>query len=114
MSEGNFDALLSSVLGNEELMGKISSIMSSHNGNQDESLPEVINAVSSTLGIKSDDMTKKQDEAIPISNVKGIPDFSRNTRLLSALRPYLSEKRAQMVDSILKLEQLAEIMKLTR
>ena len=75
MSEGNFDALLSSVLGNEELMGKISSIMSSHNGNQDESLPEVINAVSSTLGIKSDDMTKKQDEAIPISNVKGIPDF---------------------------------------
>lgn len=119
MSEASFEDMLSSVIGNEALMGKISSIMSSHGGNQDESLGEVIEAISSSIGTKSSESEKSESTSEIKSDakeaiLKGMPNFSRNAKLLSALRPYLSEKRAQMVDSILRLEQLAEIMKLTR
>jgi hypothetical protein len=34
--------------------------------------------------------------------------------LLIALRPYLSDKRAELVDQLLKLESLTELMKLAR
>ena len=117
MSEGDFESTLSSVLGNEELMNKISSVISANNGDKDASLPEVIQLLSSTVGAENEGSRGEEDEKKK-SDVREVSkkgrDFSKNARLLSALRPYLSEKRAMMIDSILKIEQIAEIMKLTR
>lgn len=111
MSEQSFENVLSSIMGNEALMGKISSIMSSHNGDKDEALPEVIEAISASMGDKkSDDGDSKNEKtSVPVSKRGG----GRNDLLL-ALRPYLSEKRAKMIDQLLKMDQLAEIIKLTR
>lgn len=104
----SFDGALSGILGNEELMSKISSILGSHSGNKEEALPEVMEAISSTLGKENGD---NKEEKVPKSVSEG--GASMNS-LLSALRPYLSEKRAALVDQLLKLEGLAEIIKLTR
>ena len=104
----SFEGALSGILGNEELMGKISSILGSHSGNKEEALPEVVEAISSTLGKGNDE--KKEEKAPRSVSENGA---SLNS-LLSALRPYLSEKRAALVDQLLKLEGLAEIIKLTR
>ncbi len=111
MSESSFESTLSSIMGNEALMSKISSIMSSHNGNRDESLPEVIEAISSSLG---DDKNQENDEKSQKSVESVSKKATSKDALLVALRPYLSDKRAKMIDQLLKLEQIAEIIKLTR
>ena len=119
MSEG-FESLLSSVLGNEELMSKISSIAGTHGQNQDEALPEVIEAIASSIPSqgKGNEVDKENVEAsVKESFEPAFKDFkasSNSTRLLQALRPYLSEKRAHIIDSILRAEQIAELMRLTR
>ena len=107
MSEPSFDTLLSSVLGNEELLNKISGIASSHE-NSDEALSEVIKTIATTIDVpKLEDSDKKDSSLIR-------KDKSKNTKLLVALKPYLSDKRAQMIDNILRIEQIAELIKLTR
>ncbi|MBO5374793.1 MAG: hypothetical protein J6A54_05040 [Clostridia bacterium] len=107
MSESSFEDALSSIMGNEELMSKISAIASSHGGNSDEALPEVIEAISSSLGRDSEKKEHREKQKSTFSH-------SKNAKLLLALRPFLSEKRGQLIDSILKVEQIAEIMKLSR
>lgn len=111
MSEGGFESLLSSVLGNEELMQKISGIASAHSNNKDEALPEVIDAIASSMGSPSD---KNEKEEMDKKKDRGRFDFSKSSRLLLALKPYLSEKRCHMIDSILRVEQIAEFMRVTR
>lgn len=108
MAEQSFEEILSSVIGNEELMSKVSAIAKAHDGNQDEALPEVIEAISSSFG--------KEESKKDFDNSKGKKffDYSKNSKLLLALRPYLSEKRAHMIDTILKVEQIAEFMKVNK
>ena len=120
MKNEGFENALSSVLGNEDLMSKISSIVESKKGDKEASLPEVIDLISS-FG-KNDDASQKAEngkEEVKTASVKGgfgfnLPSFSKNTELLCALKPYLSEKRANMLDSLLKIEQITEIMKRTK
>lgn len=109
MSEGGFDTLLSSVLGNEELMSKISGIASAHSQNSDEALPEVIEAIASSMNTPREDGKDKEQE-----RGRARLDHSKSTKLLVALKPYLSDKRAHMIDNILRVEQIAEIIKITR
>lgn len=108
MSDNSFEGALSGILGNEELMSKISSIVGAHSGNKEEALPEVVEAISSTLGGSKPE--KPEQNVLGSVSKKG----SSMNSLLVALRPYLSEKRASLVDQLLKLEGLAEIIKLTR
>ena len=108
MSNESLESALSGILGNEELMSKISSIVGAHSGNKEEALPEVVEAISSTLGNEKDD---EKDENVSGSVQKR---GSSMNSLLVALRPYLSEKRASLIDQLLKLEGLTEILKLTR
>ncbi len=122
MSENGIESALSSVLGNEELMKKISLAVEGKGGNKEASLPEVIDLISSSFKKEGESKSIEQENDIEASSVidgKGksgfnIPSFSRNSDLLCALKPYLSEKRVAMLDNILKIEQIAEIMKITR
>jgi len=49
-------------------------------------------------------------------DVSAFPSHSSrdSATLLRAMKPFLSKERCDMVDNILKFEQLAEIVKLTR
>ena len=122
MSNGSLDSALSSVIGNEELMSKISTVLNSNNKDMEKSLPEVMSLISDSIGASSEKKTdndEKSDTPPAESSAfegifKGLNGLSRNRALLCALRPYLSEKRGQMIDSLLKLEQIGEIMKIAR
>ena len=122
MAEGNVNEVLSSVLGNAELMNKISGIISSSKSeNKEDALPEVIEAISKEVNVNgSKKDTEKAENAS--TNEEKSRDVSVLTShsgrdsaaLLKAMKPFLSKERCDMVDNILKFEQLAEIVKLTR
>ena len=126
MSELKLEGALSSILENDDLMNKISGILSSHDGDANASLPDVIDLLSSTMGVgKGDDTADSPLEDATIeadeASSKGssglevlLSSVSRSSALLCALKPYLSEKRSQMIDSILKIEKITQIMKLVR
>ncbi len=123
MSEARLEDTLSSILGNEELMGKISGILNSHNGDTNESLPDVVGLLRSSLGT-DDSANPAGDDSSPVEEQPQnegrsgfdsiVSSVSRCSSLLCALKPYLSEKRVQMIDNILKIEKITQIMKLTR
>lgn len=127
MNDEGFEKTLSSVIGNDALMGKIADIMNKNGGDKDASLSEVISVISSSLGngekeeIKEEAKSEQKDDAEAHKvfsegrhgAFSGL-SYSRNSELLTALKPYLSDKRAEMVDSLLKIEKIAEIMKIAR
>ena len=112
MSNDGFESMISSVIGNEELMNKISSALSSHNGDTSSAIPEVMEMISSSIGTDKSSSQEAKRESSELG--KGSLDFSKNLKLLLALKPFLSEKRAQRIDNILKFEKIAEIIKFTR
>lgn len=126
MSDLKLEGVLSSILENDDLMNKISGILSSHEGDTNASLPDVIGLLSSTMGINQGDdagksspppneSSEKRDEGTGSHGLESLlSTVSRSSALLCALKPYLSEKRAQMIDSILKIEKITQIMKLVR
>lgn len=122
MSNESLDSALSSIIGNEELMSKISSVVNSNNKDMEKSLPEVMSLISESIGGSSEKKPNNDEKSDTVSTepstfdgiFKGLDGLSRNHALLCALRPYLSEKRGQMIDSLLKLEQIGEIMKIAR
>ncbi len=113
MSEGGFEEILSSVMGNEELMKKISGIANAHSKNTEEALPEVIEAITSSMNVSQESNAKPEENHEKKHDAKRF-DYSKSSKLLLALKPYLSDKRCQMIDSILRVEQIAEFMKITR
>ena len=120
MSEMKLEQTLSALLGNDDIMSKISDILSSHNGDTNESIPDVISLLSSVVGEQGEPSTEEAPDAAVGNNVgtKGLDmilsGVARSSALLCALRPYLNEKRGQMIDSILKIEKITQIMKLAR
>ena len=138
MSDNNFETTLSSLFANEDLMSKISEIAKQNTGGDISSaIPEVMNILSSS-GVSSeksvDDSPKNtEDESekevfagkVETSDFsdgmfprKALESFgksiSKNSQLLRALKPYLSHERAEMIDSIIRISQIADIMKFAK
>ena len=122
MAEGNVNAMLSSVLGNEELMKKISGIISSSKSeNKEDVLPDVISAMASEINIKeakdssekTEEVSKKEEKPVDVS-VFSSHSSKDSAALLKAIKPFLSKERCDMVDNLLKFEQLSELIKFTR
>ncbi|MBQ8392495.1 MAG: hypothetical protein IJX51_01870 [Clostridia bacterium] len=127
MAEENINDMLSSVLGNEELMNKISSIVKDTGGG-DDALAKVVEVMSKNVGTeapqnKNENNDTKEDATVsaPINEEKSkrvsvLPHKSskESVTLLKAIKPFLCKERCEMVDNILKFEQLASIIKLTR
>lgn len=122
MAEGNVNAMLSSVLGNEELMKKISGIISSSKSeNKEDVLPDVISAMANEINIKeakdssekTEEVSKKEEKPVDVS-VFSSHSSKDSAALLKAIKPFLSKERCDMVDNLLKFEQLSELIKFTR
>ncbi len=129
--ETSIDSILSSVMGNEELMSKIRDTVQSKNGDTASSLEDVISLIAPALKSKGSDTDGSntstaqgksdtdKSEAVNLKE-KEISSFlssfshtiSKNTGLLIALKPYLSKERCQMIDSVVKISRLAEALKL--
>ena len=119
--DGNVNDIVSSVLSNPALMEKISGIVKgTKDGNIDEALPNVVAAISE--GVKKEekpdgDKEEKVAEASKIADrVSKLDKYTgaKHVALLRSLKPFMSKSRCDMIDNILKFEQLAEVIKLTR
>ena len=119
--------ILSSILENKELMNKISGIVSENkSGNKEDALPDIIAAISQSMS-QSNANENEKDETIntgseknaekssPVSSVLAKVKGSRESAaLLKAMKPFLSKERCELVDNILKFEQLASLIDIVR
>ena len=134
MSENNFEDIISKITSNPELISKISSGVKEENGDMGKALSNVIGILtdSDVLNNKNDsdenDSEKEKNSDTSkdifknIDNKSGIEalifsfcsTISRNAPLLLALKPYLGKEKRDMIDSIVKLSQLASIVNLAK
>ena len=127
MAENNFEQMLKKITENQEVMAKISQIAKNgDNSDIADKLPDVISAISPLIDSKDrgDDQkdNSSNSEREPTSeaskNVFSLPvsklcsKVSKNSELLLALKPYLSKERCDAVDSIVKMAQVANLMKI--
>lgn len=125
----SIDSVLSTVLGNEDLMNKIRDTVKGNNGDTSSSLENVISLIAPTLSdAKNDNASSNAEQNEDESRLeeelsireREISSFfstfshtiSRNTGLLIALKPYLNKERCQMIDGVVKISKLAEALKL--
>lgn len=118
----NLETILSSVMNDEELMNKIKNTVKKNDDNSSSSLDEVISLIAPKLNTKNDNNTESStktnnSESIDINSslsfVSSISNtISKNSGLLLALKPYLSKERCQIIDSVVKLSQIADTLKL--
>ncbi len=122
----SIDSILSSVMGNEELMNKIRDTVKGNNGDTSASLEDVISLISPTLKedksyendtvnneIKDTIINKESSKDFSDSIISSLSNtISKNASLLIALKPYLCKERCQMIDGIIKISKLANTLKL--
>ena len=133
MAELSFEEAFKKITESPDIMSKISELSKegSANGIEDV-LPKLMSILSSEIGEnatvsdngnqeKTDTPpTKLQDSGDFSQNPLSLPllkisnGISKNSSLLCALKPYLSKERADVIDSILKIAQVTELMKLAR
>ena len=116
----SIESILSSVMGNEDLMNKIRDTVKSKNGDSASSLEDVISLIAPALKESQEDTIeeKKIEEQSIKENELGSflltlsNTISKNTDLLIALKPYLNKDRSQMIDGVVKISKLTEALKL--
>ena len=128
MADSSFDDILKKITENPELMTKISQIAKSTDGESlADKLPSVISVISNAID-NNGDKSEKNDtppDKNDVTSEKAISDFAlpvaklqekitKNSKLLIALKPYLSKERCDIVDSIIKMAQVADLMKLIK
>lgn len=131
MADTSFDDMLKKITDNPELMTKISQIANSTDGQGlTDKLPSVISAISDSIkndgeNANASEKTDTPPDKIDTSDEKPSASFalpvarlqekiSKNSKLLIALKPYLSKERCDIVDSIIKMAQVADLMKLVK
>ena len=132
MIEGSFEEMLSSVTSNKELMSKISQIVDNKNGEISDTLPDVLALLSKHIDKKDDgeqndlqSVGSKTDSDDRETISSGILDngmvklisslckeISKSSKLLLAIKPYLSKGRQDTISTILKLSSLSSVLNL--
>lgn len=129
----DFEEILKKITDNQDVMSKISEISKNTDKDVSDKLPDVIAAISPLLNggdtaersnsfeEKTDTPASKTEESaafldgkIPMPVAKIGEKITKNSGLLLALKPYLSKNRCDVVDSIVKMAQVADLMKLIR
>lgn len=125
MADVNFEDMIAKITQNPDLMKRIKDIKSSSEGKDSTAaLPEIISLIAPVVGKDDEGNDEPVKEATVI---KDAPDskfslpfsqlsekISKNSNLLLALKPYLSKERGDIIDSIVKMAQVADLMKLAK
>lgn len=125
MSEKSFEEMLSSVTNNPDLMKKISQLVENNkNGEISDTLPDVLSLLSSHIKgtddenkpIVDEEKIAKEEDTPDLNVVKMVgslsKEISKSTKLLLAIKPYLSQGRQDMIGNILKLSSLSNVLNL--
>ena len=107
-------------------MGKISNIKNSNDKDISQALPDIISLLSPLVADSSKEKQEESDEKADSREMKEdtakiplhLADLSerirKNSDLLLALKPYLKKERGEIIDSIVKMAQVANLMKLAK
>ena len=125
MSEKSFEEMLSSVTSNPDLMKKISQLVENNkNGEICDTLPDVLSLLSSHMKNEGDkekptsyeEKSENEENPQDLNVVKMVGslsnEISKSTKLLLAIKPYLSQGRQDMIGNILKLSSLSSVLNL--
>ena len=130
----DFDEILKMITENPDVMSKISEISKGADSESlSDKLNDVVNIISPLINEKKDDSKNtiisektntppsKINENAPSINSTPFDlgtrigeKINKNSKLLLALKPYLSKERGDALDSIIKMAQVADLMKLMR
>ena len=126
MSNISFDEMLNKITSNQELMKKISTIVSNNEGGEiTDTLPDILSLIASNEGEKdksdnteenshfdTGDTREKNDVTSIISSLG--TEISNSSPLLLAIKPDLNKNRQNMIDTLIKLSSLAKVINLGR
>lgn len=127
MADLNFEDILAKITQNPEIIEKVSKIAHSDDGGSlSDSLPKVIEAIlpqveeakqeanekNTDTGPQKDDEAHSTSLSLPVGKIS--KKISKNSHLLMALKPYLSKERCDIVDSIVKMAQVADLLSITK
>ena len=126
MADLSFDEMLSKITSDPSIMAKISEI--AKDGSTESVTDKIQNVIatispsinnqsnekSDTSEGKIEDSSNTLNSVLPNSFSKLSEKISKNQKLLLALKPYLSKERCEIVDSIVKMAQVADLMKIVK
>lgn len=106
MDVNNLSSILSGVMSNPEMMGKLQGILSD---------PEAMNSIRNAMsgmgipqGVQKQDSQAAEPAALPLP--VGQSEEARNrSRLIAALKPYLNDERRDKADKLLSLLSILEL-----
>ena len=131
-SQNQMDELLGALLSNPSALSKIDEILKKHGiaQNQNDGINSPQNEIFEADRVQSDENLPNNKESSPTfsNNKSGEPSTApsgilsllpknlpsadpRQTALLLAIKPYLSPKRAELIDGFLKFERLSSLLK---
>ena len=135
MSENSIESVLSMISSNPELINKISSAVQGGGDDLSKSLSSVISLISESQksNDNTSDLSKESSEKLdtPAGKIENADDLSheikadsilstlsrsiaKNSSFLLALKPYLSKNRCEIIDTVVKISQLASVMNLAK
>lgn len=124
MAENSFDEILDNIAKNPDIIEKLSTISEGiSRENPYDSLPKIMSAIAPALQEKSSDEKGEKTDTPPEKNSLGdlgIPvaklgeKIAKNSKLLLALKPYLNRERSEIIDTVIKLSQVTDLMKLIK
>ena len=100
-----------------EMIGIISPLLENSNQNnssKESNKADEIIENSDTPPSETQDYSKKADEILSLPVMKITEQIRRNSPLLTALKPYLNKNRCDLIDSVLKMAQVADLMRLIK
>ena len=131
MAESSLQEILERISKDQDIIEKISSVTKASSGsNPYDSLPEIMAAIAPALRDEnsaqaeenSDEKSESTDTSPKKSSAEdlGFPvakiseKITKNSKLLLALKPYLSRERSELIDTVIKLAQVTDLMKLIK
>ena len=132
--ENNIENIISSAIGNPELLEKISSTLKENDGDIGKSLGDVISLLTGEGNNNEESEAKKEKEGKENTNDLGqilelfssfgnglkkgtmignvLESLEKSLPLLIALKPFLSRSRCELIDTLLKISKLSSIVNL--
>ena len=124
MVDSSFDEILEKISKSPDIIEKINAITKGESGGgQFDRLPEIMAAISPALnGENEGEKGEKTDTPPEKSQLGGLDlpiakigeKITKNSKLLIALKPYLCKERCEIIDTVVKLAQVTDLMKLVK
>ena len=105
MAEADLSKIVNLIMENPKLIEEIKNLASQKSGTAEETVSEIVP--------DTPDTQSEESESVTASTYKSANEQTRERRngLLAALKPYLSEKRSQAIDSMMSIADIIDVVR---